>query len=188
VTQAPLGSPISYCPKCGSSVRIEIPAGDNKSRYVCASCATVLYENPKLVVGCVTECEGRILLCLRSIEPRKGFWTVPAGFMELGETLGEAALRETKEEACADVELGSMLAVVNVVQASQVHVFFRGTLPSPDFAAGDETADARLYAPDEIPWDDIAFSSGYIALKHYLRERETGTETVHLETAPTDRR
>jgi ADP-ribose pyrophosphatase YjhB (NUDIX family) len=108
--------------------------------------------------------------------------------MELGETLGEAALRETQEEACADVELGSMLAVVNVVQAGQVHVFFRGKLPTPEFAAGHETADARLFAPDDIPWEEIAFSSGYIALKHYLRERETGVETVHLETAPTDRR
>ena len=169
-------------------MRTEVPAGDNKTRYVCENCATVLYENPKLVVGCVTECEQKILLCVRSIEPRKGFWTVPAGFMELGETLGEAALRETKEEACADVQLGSMLAVINVVQAGQVHVFFRGTLPTPDFAAGDESADARLFAPEDIPWDEIAFSSGYIALKHYLQEREAGTDTVHMETAPTDRR
>ena len=183
MTERPLGAEQHYCPKCGGSLRTEIPAGDNKLRYVCSSCGFVSYENPKLVVGCVTEHEGKILLCKRAIEPRYGFWTVPAGFMELGETLGEGAMRETLEEACANVELGSLLAIVDVVHAGQVHVFFRGKLVDGAYAAGDESLDAALFSPDEIPWDDIAFRSGYIALKQYLDQTARGVEFVHSEQA-----
>jgi ADP-ribose pyrophosphatase YjhB (NUDIX family) len=179
----PLGQQTSNCSNCGSSVRVEIPAGDNKLRYVCTGCGTVLYENPKLVVGCVTEYEGKILLCKRAIEPRLGYWTVPAGFMELGETLQEAAARETHEEACARITLGSMLAVINVVHAGQVHVFFRGTLDDGEYATGDESLDAGLYAPDEIPWDELAFPSGIIALQQFLAQHKTGIEYVHTESA-----
>ncbi len=183
----PLGTVLSHCPKCGSDTRVEVPADDSMPRYVCTGCATVLYENPKPVVGCVTEHEGRILLCKRAIKPQLGFWTVPAGFMELGENLGEAALRETREEACAEVTLGPMLAVVDVIQAGQVHVFFRGKLATPEFAAGDESLDVMLYEPAEIPWDEIAFSSGNIALKQFLEQRKAGVEAVHYEVAPTNR-
>jgi ADP-ribose pyrophosphatase YjhB (NUDIX family) len=183
VNDQPLGQHISFCPNCGKDVQVATPSGDNKLRYVCTSCAAVLYENPKLVVGCVTEYEGKILLCKRAIEPRLGYWTVPAGFMELGETLQQAAARETHEEACARVTLGSMLAVVDVVHAGQVHVFFRGTLDNGEYATGDESLDARLYAPDEIPWDEIAFPSGMIALKQFLAQRKTGIESVHTESA-----
>ena len=183
----PTGTAVSFCPKCGSKVSAEVPAGDNRLRYVCSACSAVLYENPKPVVGCVTEHAGKILLCKRAIEPRKGFWTVPAGFMELGENLADAAHRETMEEACADVELGSMLAIVDVVQAGQVHVFFRGRLAKPEFGVGEESLATELFAPDQIPWDEIAFSSGYIALKQYLAQRESGTESVFYTAAPTDR-
>jgi ADP-ribose pyrophosphatase YjhB (NUDIX family) len=183
VNERPLGQDISYCQKCGDSVRVEIPTGDNKLRYVCTECGAVLYENPKLVVGCVTEYEGKILLCKRAIEPRLGYWTVPAGFMELGETLAQAAARETLEEACARVTMGSLLAIVDVIEAGQVHVFFRGTLDDGVYATGDESLDAQLYAPDEIPWDEIAFASGLIALKQFLAQRETGIERVHTESA-----
>ena len=183
MNERPLGQHISYCQKCGDSVRVEIPTGDNKLRYVCTECGAVLYENPKLVVGCVTEYEGKILLCKRAIEPRLGYWTVPAGFMELGETQAQAAARETLEEACARVTLGSLLAIVDVIEAGQVHVFFRGTLDDGVYATGDESLDARLYAPDEIPWDEIAFASGRIALKQFLAQREAGLEQVHTEQA-----
>jgi ADP-ribose pyrophosphatase YjhB (NUDIX family) len=179
----PLGQQISNCSSCGSNVDVKIPDGDNKLRYVCTKCGAVLYENPKLVVGCVTEYEGKILLCKRAIEPRLGYWTVPAGFMELGETLAQAAARETLEEACATVTLGSLLAIVDVIEAGQVHVFFRGTLDDGVYATGDESLDARLYAPDEIPWDEIAFASGRIALKQFLSQRESGIELVHTEQA-----
>jgi len=143
---------------------MEIPEGDNRLRYVCTGCKTVLYENPTLVVGCVTEYEGKILLCKRAIEPRLGYWTVPAGFMELGDTIEQAAARETREEACANIELGSMLAVVDVIHAGQVHVFFRGKLVDGAFGAGDESLEAELFGVDDIPWDEIAFRSGHIAL------------------------
>jgi ADP-ribose pyrophosphatase YjhB (NUDIX family) len=179
----PLGQPVSYCSQCGSKVCVEVPSEDNKARYVCTSCSTVLYENPKLVVGCVTEYNGQILLCKRAIEPRLGYWTVPAGFMELGETLAEAATRETFEEACAKIEIGSLLAIVDVVHAGQVHVFFRGSLPDGNYATGDESLDAQLYSPQDIPWEEIAFPSGTIALRQFLAQKEAGIEQVHTESA-----
>jgi len=137
-----------------------------------------------MVVGCVPEHEGSILLCKRAIEPRCGYWTVPAGFMELGETLGEAAIRETREEAEAIVELGSLMTVVNVMQAGQVHVFFASRLPVAEFAPGTESLETRLFPPAELPWEEIAFPSVSIALKHYLACRESGRWSLHLTTAP----
>lgn len=184
----PLGTRLSYCPHCAAKLQIEIPAGDNMPRYVCNTCDTVLYENPKLVVGCVTEYDSRILLCKRAIAPRLGYWTVPAGFMELGETLAQAALRETREEACATVALGSMLAIIDVPEAGQVHVFFRGTLHDGKYAAGDESLETELYYPDDIPWDEIAFRSGHIALKQFLAQKEEGIERLHTEIALRNRR
>jgi ADP-ribose pyrophosphatase YjhB (NUDIX family) len=145
----------------------------------------VHYENPKVVVGCVAEFEGRILLCKRAIEPRLGYWTVPAGFMELGESLGEAAIRETWEEARAAVELGPLFAVVDVIHAKQVHVFFRGTLAGADeHSAGEETLETRLVLPEALPWNEIAFPSVRIALERCLQDRQSGGGVVHLATAP----
>jgi ADP-ribose pyrophosphatase YjhB (NUDIX family) len=140
--------------------------------------------NPKLVVGCVPEHEGQILLCRRAIEPRLGFWTVPAGFMEMGETLGEAALRETWEEALARVELGALFSVVDVVHAGQVHVFFRGRLPAAEFGAGAETLETRLFHPGDIPWSELAFPSIRIALEQYLDNDRSGNVEVRLSAAP----
>jgi ADP-ribose pyrophosphatase YjhB (NUDIX family) len=159
-------------------LRVEIPAGDNRLRYTCNSCTTVHYENPKLVVGCVPVHNDRILLCKRAIEPRLGFWTLPAGFMEMGESLAEAAARETLEEACADVAIGGLLASVNVLSAGQVHVFFRATLASPRFAAGAESLEVQLVDPAEIPWGQLAFTSNRIALEQYLLQRATGQRYV----------
>lgn len=174
----------NFCSACGQPAATVVPEGDNRARSVCTACGTVHYVNPKLVVGSVPEYEGRILLCRRAIQPRKGFWTVPAGFMELGETLGEAALRETWEEALARVELGSLFSVVDVVNAGQVHVFFRARLPRPEFGAGAETLETRLFSPDEIPWDDLAFPSIRIALEQYLENGQTGNVEVRLDAAP----
>jgi ADP-ribose pyrophosphatase YjhB (NUDIX family) len=183
----PLGATQDFCSKCGAKLNAAVPDGDNKLRYVCSQCSTVHYENPKLVVGCVIEHQGRILLCKRSIEPRLGYWTVPGGFMELSETLAEGAARETLEEACATVELGSLLAIVDVLEAGQVHVFYRGTLVDGQYAAGEESLDARLFSPEEIPWDEIAFRSGHIALRQFLSQRETGTELVFTAQATRSR-
>jgi ADP-ribose pyrophosphatase YjhB (NUDIX family) len=183
-----LGTQLNFCPHCAAKLQIRIPAGDNMPRHICSACNTVLYENPKLVVGCVAEYDGRILLCKRAIEPRLGYWTVPAGFMELGETLAQAAARETLEEACATVTLGSILAIVDVPEASQVHAFYRGTLEDGQYAAGDESLEADLYSPDDIPWDEIAFRSGHIALKQFLAQKEAGIERLHTEIALRNRR
>src|SRR4029077_10270496 len=136
---------MKFCNQCGAPVRLLIPAGDNLPRHVCDACGTIHYENPRLVVGCVADHEGRILLCRRAIEPRRGYWTVPAGFMENGESLEQAAARECLEEANAIVEIGSLLAIASVTHANQVHVMFRARLLKPEFSAGPESEVVDLY-------------------------------------------
>jgi ADP-ribose pyrophosphatase YjhB (NUDIX family) len=160
---------MKFCSNCAAPVIRKTPVGDTKDRWVCDACTIVHYQNPKMVVGCVPERDGKILLCKRAIEPRHGFWTVPAGFMELGETIAQGAARETLEEACAEVRIGHLFASVDVVEAGQVHLFFTAALMS-DFAAGDESLDVQMFAKDEIPWDEIAFRSGTFALKKYLED------------------
>ncbi len=160
---------MKHCSRCGSLVTEKIPEGDNRQRWVCDQCNSTHSQNPKIVVGCVPERDGKILLCKRAIEPRYGFWTVPAGFMELGETMAQGAARETLEEARAEVEIGHLFASVDVVSAGQVHVFFTASLLG-DFDAGDESLDAALYSKDEIPWNDIAFRSGTFALEKYFED------------------
>ena len=171
---------MKYCSHCGQPVEVRVPVGDNLPRHVCPSCHTIHYHNPKIVVGCVPEYEGRILLCKRAIEPRLGYWTVPAGFMEIGETLQAAAARESWEEALARVEVGSLLAVVNVVHAHQVHVMFRARLLAPEFGAGAESLEVGLYTPAEIPWSDLAFPSIDFSLRRYLEDRDRGVAGLHI--------
>jgi len=130
----------------------------------------VHYRNPLIVVGCVVERGGKVLLCKRAIEPRYGYWTVPAGFMELGETIAGGAARETLEEACATVELDRLFASVDVIDAGQVHLFFSGKLIS-DYGVGDESLEVALFSEDEIPWDELAFQSGKFALQKYFEDR-----------------
>ncbi|MEM7502017.1 MAG: NUDIX hydrolase [Pseudomonadota bacterium] len=158
---------MKFCSNCGARVAREVPAGDNRERWVCERCRYIHYENPKIVVGCVPEQDGKILLCRRAIEPRRGYWTVPAGFMELGETLAQGAARETLEEACADVRIGHFFASVDVLDAGQVHVFFTAELVG-DHRAGEESLETKLFPKSELPWDEIAFKSGVFALKRYL--------------------
>jgi len=160
---------MKHCSRCGSLVIEKIPEGDNRHRWVCNQCNTVHYQNPKIVVGCVPEQDGRVLLCRRAIEPRYGYWTVPAGFMELGETMEQGAARETLEEACADVEIGHLFASVDVVEAGQVHMFFTANLLG-DFGAGNESLESALFRQEEIPWSDIAFRSGKFALQKYFED------------------
>ncbi|HVO47439.1 MAG TPA: NUDIX hydrolase [Steroidobacteraceae bacterium] len=167
---------MNFCNQCGARVEFRIPPGDQLPRYVCDSCGTIHYQNPRLVVGCVPEYEGQILLCRRAIEPRRGYWTVPAGFMENGETLQQAAARETYEEALARVDIGSLLSVVHVLHAQQVHVFFRAQLREPAFGAGTESLEVMLVRPTEIPWADIAFPSTEFTLRRYLEDRAAGRD------------
>jgi ADP-ribose pyrophosphatase YjhB (NUDIX family) len=161
---------MKYCSSCGGRISRMVPDGDSRERAVCDDCHTIHYQNPLIVVGCVVESEGKVLLCKRSIEPRYGYWTVPAGFMELGETMAGGAARETMEEACARVEISHQFAAVDVPGAGQVHIFFCGKLLG-DYGVGEESLDARLFSEDEIPWDDLAFQSGRFALEKYFEDR-----------------
>lgn len=169
---------MKYCSSCGGTVSYRVPKDDNRERAICDACGEVHYRNPLVVVGCIPEQDGKILLCRRAIEPRYGYWTLPAGFMELGETVAGGAARETLEEAMATVELGNLFAMVDVVHAGQVHLFYTGRLVG-DFGAGEETLEAELFSEDEIPWDDIAFQSVEFALRRYLEDRD-GKRAVHI--------
>jgi ADP-ribose pyrophosphatase YjhB (NUDIX family) len=170
---------MKYCSQCGSQVVERIPAGDSLPRAVCEACGTIHYENPRIVVGCIPEAGERILLCRRAIEPRHGFWTVPAGFMENGETLAQGAARETLEEALAEVEIGDLCAIMDVLRARQVHMFFRATLVGDQFGAGHESLETRLFLEEEIPWDEIAFPSVRFALETWLEDRRLGQFRLH---------
>jgi ADP-ribose pyrophosphatase YjhB (NUDIX family) len=148
-----------------SSFVRQVPEGDNRERMVCADCGYVAYENPKVVVGSVVVADGRVLMCRRAIEPRKGFWTLPAGYMELGETLEEGAAREALEEAEAAITIEGILGVFSIARIGQVQVIFRARFNGlPVFGAGPESLEVRLFDPDEIPWDEIAFPSVHWAL------------------------
>jgi ADP-ribose pyrophosphatase YjhB (NUDIX family) len=173
---------MKFCNQCGAAVQLRIPEGDHLPRYVCDACGAIHYLNPRLVVGCVPEHGGRILLCRRAIEPRRGFWTVPAGFMENGETLQQGAARETHEEALAEVTIGSLLSVVHVLHAEQVHVFFRAALAEERYAAGPESLEVALVAPPDIPWEEIAFPSTDFTLRRYLEDQAAGREPYHFTT------
>lgn len=161
---------MKYCSECGQSVSRKTPDGDTHERWVCDTCGLIHYQNPLPVVGCIPERDGKILLCKRAIEPRHGYWTVPAGFMELGESSVQGARRETLEEACAEVEIGHLFAVVDVIDAGQIHLFYTARLVS-DFSPGEESLEVQMFSEDEIPWDDIAFQSGHYALKKYFEDR-----------------
>ncbi len=173
---------MNFCSHCGHRVELRVPPGDQRPRFVCDSCGTIHYQNPRIVVGCVPEYQGQILICKRAIEPRRGFWTVPAGFMENGETLQQGAARECQEEALADVEIGSLLSLVSVTGAHQVHAFFRARLRSADFGAGPESLEVKLVKPEDIPWADIAFQSTTFTLQRYLEDRAAGREDHHFAT------
>lgn len=162
-----LASAMRFCSACGQTVTLQIPAGDSVPRFVCTACGSIHYQNPKLVVGCLPVLENRILLCKRAIEPAYGKWTLPAGFMENGEDLAAGAVRETKEEACAEVEVIRLHSIYSIPHIHQVHVFFLARLTGT-FAAGVETLEAKLVSAGEIPWPDIAFGSVRFALESYL--------------------
>lgn len=173
---------MKYCGNCGAPVELRIPAGDDRQRYICAACGSIHYQNPKLVVGCLAELGDRILLCRRAIEPRLGFWTLPAGFMENGETVEEAAVRETAEEARARVEILSLFSVVSLPHIDQVYMLFRGRLQDDDFAPGHETLEACLFREEDIPWDELAFSSIAQTLDRYFKDRGKGFYQLHTLT------
>jgi ADP-ribose pyrophosphatase YjhB (NUDIX family) len=171
---------VNYCSECGKAVALRIPPGDHLPRFVCDACGTIHYQNPRIVAGCVAEWRGRILLCKRAIEPRLGYWTIPAGFMANGETTMAAAARESHEEALAKVDIGSLLAIVHVLHANQVHMMYRATLVDGTFGTGAESLESKLVEESEVPWSDIAFPSVDYALRRYFADRSAGREDLHI--------
>ena len=163
-----------HCKTCGAPVVYAVPADDNRERATCTACGAVHYENPLNVVGTVPVWGDQVLLCLRNIEPRYGTWTLPAGFLELGESTAEGAVRETIEEAGARIRLEGLFTMLNVVHVGQVHFYYRAALLDVDFAPGSETIEARLFHEDEIPWDELAFRTVRETLLHYFAERRRG--------------
>jgi ADP-ribose pyrophosphatase YjhB (NUDIX family) len=172
--------PIKHCKNCGTAVIYRIPDdGDTKERAICEACSTIHYENPLNVVGTVPHWGDKVLLCKRNIEPRWGKWTLPAGFMELNETVAEGAARETLEESGAQFEMEGFFTLVNVARVGQVHMFYRAKLLSDIFAPGFETIEARLFTEDEIPWEEIAFRTVKETLERYFADRRAGHFSIH---------
>ena len=167
---------IQHCKACGSAVTYRLPDdGDTRERAVCNACHTIHYENPLNVVGTVPVWGDKVLLCKRNIEPRRGFWTLPAGFMELGETTAEGALRETHEEAGAEIMLEDLFTLLNVARVGQVHMYYRARLLSERFDPGHETMEARLFQQHEIPWEEIAFRTVKETLERFFADRQRGS-------------
>lgn len=171
---------MKYCSHCARPVVVEIPPGDSLPRHVCRHCGRIFYKNPRLVVGTLPRRDGRILLCKRSIEPRRGYWTLPCGFMENHETLEEGALRETREEAPADYELGPLHALFSLPHVSQVYAIFLAELRTDEVAAGEETSEVLLVRQDQIPWPRIAFRAIEFALQRFCAAPEEAGRQVHV--------
>ena len=173
---------MNFCSNCSAPVTQRIPPGDNLPRWVCDKCNTIHYENPRMIVGCVSAWEGKILLCKRAIEPRYGLWTVPAGFLENGETTADGAKRETLEEANARVEIDGLLALYNLPHINQVYMLFHGRLLDPDVSSGAETLETRLCSEAEIPWNELAFATVRKTLQHYFSDQREGHFGFHMGT------
>lgn len=171
---------MNFCSQCGAGVRVLIPAGDDRPRHVCTRCGVVHYQNPKVVVGCIPKWEGQVLLCRRAIEPRYGLWTLPAGFMERGETTLAGAARETLEEANARVAIGPLYSLFNLPHIDQVYLLFRAQLLDLDFHPGAESLEVRLFAESGIPWDELAFPVVKETLGLYFRDRAAGREGLRV--------
>ena len=172
---------MKYCCQCGSPVRIGVPLGDDRSRHICDVCGVVHYHNPKVIVGCIPVWGDKVVLCRRAIEPRVGFWTLPAGFMELGENLQTAASREAMEEANVEVEIDSLYNLFSLPHISQVYVFFRARMVNESFSPGYESLETRLFEHGDIPWDDLAFETVRRSLAYFFSDREKGQFVMRME-------
>lgn len=163
-----------FCSHCGNPVVRRVPTGDNMPRHVCPSCGTVHYQNPRMVVGCIPAWEDKVLLCRRAIAPREGWWTLPAGYLENGETTLQGAVRETLEEANARVDIEQLFTVVNLPHIDQVYLLFRASLRDLDFSPGPESREVALFAEHQVPWDELAFPTVDYTLKHYFDDLKSG--------------
>uniref|UniRef100_A0A7N0V0D9 Nudix hydrolase domain-containing protein n=1 Tax=Kalanchoe fedtschenkoi TaxID=63787 RepID=A0A7N0V0D9_KALFE len=173
------GHSIKFCQWCGAATRHEIPEGDDKPRTICTNCAKIAYQNPKMVVGCLIEHENKVLLCKRKIEPSYGLWTLPAGYMEMGESAIEGAVRETWEEAGARVDVLSPFTQLDIPLIGQTYIIFLAKLKDSQFSPGPESLECRLFAHDDIPFDSLAFSSMLVTLNLYVEDMKRGAASIH---------
>jgi ADP-ribose pyrophosphatase YjhB (NUDIX family) len=171
-----------FCNQCGARVARRIPKGDQQERDICDECGAVHYQNPRIVVGTLPVWQGRILLCRRAIEPRYGSWTLPAGFMELGETTLQGAIRETVEESGAQIQLGELFTIINVPTIDQLHLYYLASAQEATLAPGPESLEARYYDVQDIPWNDLSFLTITTTLKHYLDDRHHTPSVPHCYT------
>jgi len=178
---------LKYCSNCGQPVTSKVPTGDNRERFVCDHCDTIHYVNPRIVAGCLPVWENRVLLCQRAIAPRAGYWTLPAGFLENHETVVAGAVRETFEEANAVVANPDLYTVFSLPHISQIYLFYRAELVSPDFAPGFESTEVALFEEADIPWDDLAFPVVRETLEHYFSDRSRGVFPVRSRDILVDR-
>lgn len=182
---------MKFCSACGRAVALRVPPGDNRERFVCEHCDTVHYQNPRVVTGCLVTWQDQVLLCQRAIAPRQGYWTLPAGFLENGESAEDGARRETWEEARAEVAIRDLYTVCSLPHISQIYLFYRAELTRPEFSAGDETEAVALFREDQVPWDDLAFPVVRESLERYFRDRPSGafqTRSSSLIVDPAKRR
>ncbi len=172
---------MNFCSECGHRVVVKIPAADSRPRFVCENCQTIHYQNPKVICGCIATWQDRILLCRRAIEPRHGFWTLPAGFMENGESCADGARRETLEEAQARVGALELYCLFDIPHIHQIHLMYRGELADADIGAGSESLESVLFAEADLPWLELAFPSIQHTLAHFIRDRRNGAYPLHSE-------
>lgn len=171
---------MNFCSHCGNELNLTIPDGDDRLRHICPKCSRIHYVNPKIVVGCIPVWNDKILLCKRAIEPRLGKWTIPAGFLESGETVAAGAQREAHEEALARVDELIPYALFNITFVDQIYIIFRAHLVDGAFGVGVESTDAGLYAESEIPWDKLAFTVVRETLTHFFEDRRSGRYAFHM--------
>ncbi|HXK55529.1 MAG: NUDIX hydrolase [Gammaproteobacteria bacterium] len=182
---------MNFCVQCGAALTLLVPDGDNRPRHVCGSCGFIHYQNPKIVTGVIPEWEGRVLLCRRAIEPRRGLWTLPAGFMENGESADEGAVREAMEEANARIGITGLYTLFNLTHINQVYMLYRGQLLDLDFEPGDESLEVALFSRDEVPWEALAFQVVRETLNFYFKDLESGNFVLRsgtIDRNPADQR
>ena len=177
---------LNFCSQCGNGLTCKIPDNDNRLRHVCAACNTIHYQNPRMVVGCLPIWQEKVLLCRRAIAPRQGFWTLPAGFMETGESTLDGAMRETWEEALAKVENAQLYRLFDLPHINQVYIFYRAELVDGEFGIGHESLETRLFEEREIPWHQLAFPIVGETLSDFFRERQHGAFSVRIGVSELD--
>lgn len=176
---------MKFCSNCGSNeLQWTIPPEDNRNRYVCGNCEVIHYQNPKVVTGCLPVWKGKVLLCRRAIEPGYGLWNIPSGYLENGESVSEGAKREVWEEAAARVEIGYLISLYNIERINQLYLQFIGELIDGQFGVGEESLECALFSEEEVPWDEIAFTSSVFTLRRFFANRRAGKETFHRASYP----